>query len=360
MASAGLLDWDLTRWQQPTVFNLELMKISTYLKKQRTITKMLERYDDTRYSKIIVRKDYEDDDYPQEIFNNPKTESGGLVFTNGLYVPMAPEIESCLPDKSIYTNMARYYTCDEVSKCNYKSMMSGAHIRLNNGDWEKQFVEQRAGNIRLRTLLIHDQELEKVPHLPDAIKFYLRQVPTGVVGWKFPISIHNDSELAVYGAIPKVRGISDFKFYYIPSDESLYEAVESGRRIRGEYLIEVEDFLSNSNKIFLQIVFLGGRISRILLNLTEEKSISSEWENVIKLINEYSSFIEFYRNPLTMYAYASRFSKWLKIDLINTFNFVRENNYPLFKLFYECSAVNLHNGSFESRWSWKSNGGTII
>jgi len=360
MASVGLLDWDLIRWQQPTVFNLELMKLSTHLKGQRMITKMLDRYDDSRYSKIIVRKDYEDDDYPSDIFNNPKTESGGLVFTNGLYTPMAPEIESCLPDKSIYTNMARFYSCDEISKCNYKSMMSGAHIRLNNDDWERQFIEQRAENIRLRTLLIHDQQLEKSSHFQDVVNFFLDKVPMGVVGWKFPISIHNESEFAFCGTVPKVRGMSDLKFHYLPSDESLYEAVEAGKRIRGEYLLSAEDILSNSNQIFLQIVFLGGRISRILLNPIEEKSISSEWENVIKLMNGYSSFIEFYQTPLTMYNYAARFSKWLKVDLINTFNFLRENDYPLFKLFYECSAVRLHNGSFESRWSWKSNGGTII
>jgi hypothetical protein len=87
MASVGLLDWDLIRWQQPTVFNLELMKLSTHLKGQRMITKMLDRYDDSRYSKIIVRKDYEDDDYPSDIFNNPKTESGGpLGFNKSRFV----------------------------------------------------------------------------------------------------------------------------------------------------------------------------------------------------------------------------------------------------------------------------------
>ena len=37
-----------------------------------------------------------------------------------------------------------------------------------------------------------------------------------------------------------------------------------------------------------------------------------------------------------------------KQDVIEVFNFVRENNYELFKLFYDCTSVTLRGGNFEN------------
>ena len=57
MSIIGLLDWDLLKWRQPTCFNLELMKLSTYYKNySHDIVIMANDFDLSRYSKIFIQK----------------------------------------------------------------------------------------------------------------------------------------------------------------------------------------------------------------------------------------------------------------------------------------------------------------
>ena len=79
MAVIGLLDWDLTRWKQPTVFNLELMKLAYYHKViLRDVVQMEQKFDSSMCTKVFIQKDYEDYDYPQHITADPKVLWRGL------------------------------------------------------------------------------------------------------------------------------------------------------------------------------------------------------------------------------------------------------------------------------------------
>ena len=59
----GLMDWDLTKWKSPTVFNLELMKLSYYYKMRQHIVQMVRRYRSDMVTRLYIQKDYEDFDY---------------------------------------------------------------------------------------------------------------------------------------------------------------------------------------------------------------------------------------------------------------------------------------------------------
>lgn len=359
-------DWDLTYWQQPVVFNLELMKLSNYHKQQRNIVKMLNEYDQSRYSKIIVSKDYLDDYFPSEIFNNPKSECGGIVFSDGVYQPMDLKIEKLPADTSIYEKMGRFYQCDEGSKYRFNSMLKSPHLRLSLdgstiwSDWEKQLAAAVPG--KTFSLIIHDKNLVKVDGaisvIDESLKHFNSQGRR--LGFKYPLDIYTDEDFLNWGRTRKLKDMSKMKLHKFFDDALFIEAIAVGTGLSCEYLLSA-DMCTNEGllKIFKQTIFLREHNSRILLTLREENLVSPELKLVIQLINEYSAYTYKYRKDVTIYEYAKRFSRWLKVDLLNTFNFLRENNYPLFKLFYECLSIEIKEDRFETRWVWKSNGGSI-
>ncbi len=56
--SYGLYDGDLKLYPSVPVFNLELMKLSTYYKRKRQIVSFTPRFIPERYSNYLVRQDY--------------------------------------------------------------------------------------------------------------------------------------------------------------------------------------------------------------------------------------------------------------------------------------------------------------
>ena len=100
----GLVDNDMLvkRWHYP---NLELMKLSSFHKKNRDIVELVSDYRECdKYSKVYLRKDTIIKPVPTMFLSRyrDKCEYGGLAFTKGIYIPMEQEIENCTPDVSIY------------------------------------------------------------------------------------------------------------------------------------------------------------------------------------------------------------------------------------------------------------------
>ena len=192
MAIIGLLDWDLTRWKQPTVFNLELMKLAYYHKViMRDIVQMEQRFDSSMCTKVFIQKDYEDYDYPQIITSDPKVLWRGLALSEGVYKPMDLEIEQCPADATIYENFAKYYRKDAESKAIYKTLMSASHLRLTlDGenpfpDWHKQLTLTDG---RVKHIIFHDKNLRAVSGISQIIRDLGNEYGRANlrVGFKFP------------------------------------------------------------------------------------------------------------------------------------------------------------------------------
>ena len=85
--------------------NLEVMKISSYYKKNKNIVSLLLNLEDNeRYSKLFLRKDNPKSDYYSSLILDKRCSYGGLSFTNGIYAPLEDTIENSIPDISIYDN----------------------------------------------------------------------------------------------------------------------------------------------------------------------------------------------------------------------------------------------------------------
>ena len=354
MASFGLLDWDLTRWQQPTVFNLELMKLGSYYKQKRHLVKMLHNYNDELYSKVIVRKDYEDDDYPPKVFNNPKTEAGGLVFSGGLYSPLPEEIEVIPADTTIYTPMYRYYQPSPY----YNSLVTGVHCRLSLDNktiwknWEKQ-VDLPKGHYIAKSFIIHDINVTSLNYAKETLSELEERfgVVKAYFGFRFPLKIKNDQELLDWSDFNILRNFSSIYLESFISDvtfNSLAKIADSYQYTMTPEMMVNERLVA----LFKQGVFLRSHNSVLLLNIEEPHSYSEYEVLLIELMNDYFKFKA--HNPrynyAPLYIVAKWWSNYLKYDLYYLFEYVRENNYELFKLFYECIDVELVNGTFREKF----------
>lgn len=67
--SVGLYDIDFALYTH-VVFNLELMKLSTYYKRKREVTVMTPFFEPEKYTTFIVRKDYNDGEFDKKIFES--------------------------------------------------------------------------------------------------------------------------------------------------------------------------------------------------------------------------------------------------------------------------------------------------
>ena len=365
MASYGMLDFDLTYWQQPIIFNLELMKLANYYRQQHHLVKMSHKAEFDRFTKVFIRKDYDDNVYPPGIFTNPKAEAGGLALSGGVYQPLPLKIEKTPPDASLYENMSRYYQSTRAAQRRYKSLLSAAHFRLSLdgrkiwSDWESQLYNMPTGNIF--SLIVHDPAPHEIEGAAEVLQSVVHRFHSQGrrFGFKFPIEIYDEATFLEWGKLRRLRYASKMRLHKIFDDIIFKEIIDNIGHISCEYVLNKED-LTNENmvKIFKQAVFLGEHKSELLLYIVdEEEIIDRNLLQLLKMLREYFAYR--YKKgvqslePFSMYLYARYSSQWLKIDLINLFEYVRETNYELFKLFYECASIEVVNEKFESRYIWK-------
>lgn len=99
----GLLDHDALFYPNAFYPNLEIMKLSTYYKKNKDYVSLILNMNNTdRYNKIVLRKEINDENYPSSLLLDKRCEYGGRAFTNGEYIPFDMKIENSIPDLSIY------------------------------------------------------------------------------------------------------------------------------------------------------------------------------------------------------------------------------------------------------------------
>jgi hypothetical protein len=375
--SVGIMDADLATYSL-VPFNLEIMKLSAYYKKKGEIVILSPSFTPDRNTKFIYRKDYNDGDFPVGLTKAANVEYGGLAFSNNIYQPLPIEIEKLQPDTSIYERaegiMMSAVGREREKRKIFQNMMTAEHCRLSlDGktiweDYPRQFKFLAAA----RNLMLHDYNLGAVDGGFETVRSILDRARTDgwatKVGMKFPVQVKEGQDLINWSSLNSNSTFYSLRFDGVMDDDTFNEWVGTCRQravySQMEYHItapwyEANEFIKTElPRIFRQVII--SRSYRIFFSLKYDEGFfpDKRWEDVIRLFNYYhnsysSEPLSKYFNMIandTLFNFASNcqvvpaayYGEVLNKDQIRElFAFVREEHYPLFKDFYECTAEKL-------------------
>lgn len=373
--SVGIMDADIAKYIL-VPFNLEAMKLASYYKKNKEIVVLATDFCPERNTKFFYRKDYYDGDFPIDLTCHKNVEYGGLAFSGNKYNPLPLEIEVMRPDASIYSKMEKpiKQTTNAARQKIYQNMMTAEHCRLSlDGstiweDYPKQFKFLAAA----RNLMLHDYDLGKIKGSFEEVQKILSRARTDgwatKVGMKFPVQISTGQELLNWASLNANSIFYSVKYNGVIDNDAFLEWIRYNRErqvfTQMEYCItdgryDPNEFVKNLlPQIFRQVIISRSYYVFFTLKYDEGFFPDPMWEKVIKLFNFYhNSFASVgkaaFLNKIagdTMFDFAKACDKvprgyygdqFIKEDVREIFSFVRENNYPLFKDFYECNARSL-------------------
>lgn len=370
MAIIGLYDFDMAKYIH-VPFNLELMKLSSYYKHNNQIVAMAGEIDAEKYTKIIVRKDYQDGDFPKD-FLYPNVEVGGFALSDGQYIPFDESIERSQPDLYIYNRYKPLFCTMKSMELIWRAMCNACHMRLSldgKNLWPRatDYFDKHYDSI-----FIHDYDLNQVKDaeilITDLVKCATHPI---YFGNKFPIQTYNVKDLFKW--TNWLISNSNFALQYngLLEDEPFCQLlyITRGTSLLPQFNYNItygctdeHDFIINRlPQIFLQVTFSRINQRRISLKYEDHFFIHPELELLVKLLNSYAASAVFIKDPIvlkvvrecdTLFSYARSLNKWALLgytyynleEIRNVFNFIRAENYELFTQFYELSKVELKGG----------------
>lgn len=155
----GIVDDDL-RKKLPLFPNLELMKLSSWHKKNKDIVETFSNYlQYERYSKIYFGKNTIDNDFPELFLSKARKKISyvGKAFFGEKYISLGDDIESCLPDRSVYDSIVK-----TPGRFDFKTNLNKNLIRLQTTN--NLIVENTN-----KSFLIYDKEAYKYELLDEII-----------------------------------------------------------------------------------------------------------------------------------------------------------------------------------------------
>lgn len=375
--SIGLYDQDMTTYTL-VPFNLEIMKLSAYYKKKREIVVLSPDFTPDRHQKFFLRKDYEDGHFVKGMTSIPNVNYGGYAFTNGIYVPMEPEIEMMRPDPTIYANMEKTIVGD--GRCGrrkiFQNMMEAEHCRISlDGktiweDYPSQFKYLKSA----RNLMLHDFDLGAIEGGFEEVQKLLARARTDGwatrVGMKFPPIIRRGEDLLKWISLRPNSTFYSLRYDGIIDDDAFKEFIgicrENSIYKQLDYYVtatsqDENEFISKYiQRVFRQVV--KSRSYRVFFALKYEENFffDKRWERVLDLFNFYhnslrnlpqSYYFSKIRND-TLYDFAKasydELPKYCKNEISKQemrelFAFVREKNPALFDDFYKFSVSSMED-----------------
>lgn len=367
--SVGLYDVDFARFHQ-MMFNLELMKLATYYKSKKEITVLSPTYSPEKYSSFFLRKDYYDGTFPKNLSKYPNLDYGGLAFTNQVYVPMEEEIESQKSDTFIYEKQKNLFVGRLKGNENcYRNLVLNNHLRLSlDGKtiW-KNFEKQLSKDKKSRTIFFHDLGLGDIENDKEIVSYVLNEYSVysaqpASLGVKHPIKCTSTADIAFWSqfcsnlyffSIDMTKPLCDEEFVELILKEKKSKLSKINYNVVPDGCTPDDFIVKQLPKIFKQAIFCCMNQKKILLTISNDFPISDEWRKVITLFNVYITMSARHKETLTLHRVCKYFRprtsryKGLVLDREDAreiFYFVMENNYELFKLFYECNNVVLKGG----------------
>lgn len=373
--SIGIMDADMSAYTL-VPFNLEVMKLSAYYKRKGEIVVLSPSFTPDRHQQFFYRKDYDDGDYPLGMARIDNVQYGGLAFSNNIYKPLPMEIEIMKPDTSIYGKMEQIImgTSSSQRKKIFNNMMEAEHCRLSLDsktiweDYPRQFKFLKSA----RNLMLHDYNLGAVDGSFETVQKILAKARTDGwatrVGMKFPIQVNDGQSLLNWSSLKSNSTFYSLQYNGVIDDDAFLEWVgkckEKAIYSQMEYHVTAPWYEANHfvevllPKILRQIII--SRSYRVFFSLKYDEGFFPDprWEQVLRLFNYYHNSYSgvpqtsYYRkiSEDTLFDFAANSQNVPKNyygDVLNTkqireiFAFVRQQNYPLFKDFYECNALSL-------------------
>lgn len=359
----------------PVLPNLECAKLAAYYKKKKDIVVLTSEIDPSRYTRFIVRKDYDDGVYNKKIFSQ-NVDYGGLAFTKNIYSPLPLDIETTLPDFTIYERYSENFGTTKEAKQTFTKLMRGAHLRLsldNKNIWE-DFRKPVSLAQNTDSIFLHDFDLGKIPNSIDAINELAERytVLKGIfrprlIGMKFPVQINDSKSFYDWFNISPSFSLFFLQYNGVMEDSALFDLCQQNPSIAKQLHYNIglarfseNDFLINHlPRIFKQVLFLRSQNIKILLKYEEDFFVDQRIKNLIRLFNNYLGRKKLNEDSIlytgTLYKFVS--SKKLKKyqfaqqvmklpEIRECFQYIREKNYEVFEMFYKYEKVEYKGGEF--------------
>ena len=376
MGTIGVYDYDFMTYKH-SIPNLECAKLYTYYHSQHEIAVLAPKMEPARYTKFFIRKDYDDGIYPPELFV-PNCEYGGRAFMFDKYVPLKPEIENITPNMDMYYRYIDKFGGTVEDQTLIKRILHCAHMRLAPNSITARPISNlisEVENARYTGIILHDYDIASIKDSREIIKelsesrhfVEKKGINPYPIGNKFPIQVNSDEELHQWLQILGIPTSFFIQYNGIMENETLnWFCCENKRRasqlwynISGKLSSENDFVMNDLPKIFKQVLLLRRRGIKILLKYDDKKIITPEIKTLIDLLNIWLSFhFKEEEHPLRQTLYQlcslnSRFHyrnyalKTFKVkmdDARQCFQYFREKNYELFKMFYEWDRVTYKGG----------------
>jgi hypothetical protein len=380
VATVAIYDYDYFNYEN-VIPNLECAKLVAYYRKRNDITLLAPALEPARYTKFIIRKEYNDGIFPREFFY-PNCEYGGRAFNPTQYKPLDPKIEATIPDMHIYDRYISNFGKKPAELTQIKRILNCAHLRLAPDSQNLLSLEKLKRNFLTKPtgIILHDYNLaplkpyDLIKELQDQRTFISKEGTNPYpVGNKYPIRIYSSNELQNWLKIVTIPGAFFLEYCGLMSDEILYNLCEENKRMARQVYYNIthdctsenDFFINRLPKIFIQTLFLRKAGIKILLKYDEEILKTKELKLLIDLLNCWLSFQwqeNFLPRRQNLYNFCKnkeklQYRSWafltVKItveQMRDIFQFIRENNYDLFKKFYEWDSVIYKEGEFINEW----------
>ena len=277
------------------------------------------------------------------------------------------------PDSSIYAKMRPRVLAQKHPagpKKIFDNMIEAEHCRISLDDktvWP-EFGCQFRFLPSCRNLMIHDYDLGKVEGSFEAVKSVLARTRTDAwatkVGMKFPIVVSTGEDLLNWSSLNSNSTFYSLQYEGVIDNDAFMQWIGKCRQraVYSQMIYHVTSARYTENQfiqekllqIYKQVII--SRSFRIFFSLTYDDEFFSDpnWGKVLRLINYYMNSLAGQPTPKyirdiaddTMFNFAKHADtkpKWkythemLQSEMREVFAFVRENYYPLFQAFYECS-----------------------
>lgn len=358
--------------------NLELMKLSSYYKKRGDIVSLSPLFSPNMYNKFIYRKDYYDGFFPPEILSSDIIEYGGRAFNVDNYESLPLEIEKQKPDIYIYESFRKKFCINKEKERDFRTMLNAEHFRLSldgKNIWN-DFDKQITISSKSHTLFLHDYNLNDIENSDIIIKELMNNMSKNHrhLATKFPIKVSNEKDLYKW-ILPFSPSKKYFTLQYcgVMEDELLVDFIINQKYKRRtqqlEYFVNEnileEDFINfGINRLYKQIIYLKINKQNITLKYNPNNFTDKRWCRIIDLFNAYlirssnlksDKYLQVYKYD-TLYNYILNLKEkrtlnnenFIKPEVRELFQFVRERNYELFRDFYECKMVTLKGGKLQN------------